>query len=176
MFTKDNKFKILEIFLKNPTKEYHIRKIARKTKLSPAGTMKILQNLEKQKLLEKNKTLVTTNYKANTENEELKQLKKIYNIYSIHTSGLLKKLKKYYNTPETIILFGSYAKGEDLEKGDIDIAIQTEKEEYPTLEEYEKKLERTINIHAIKKIENTETEFKNTLANGVVLHGYLKAV
>lgn len=176
MFTKDNKYKILEIFLKNPTKEYHIREIARKTKLSPAGTMKILEKLEKQKLLEKNKTRVTTNYKANTENEELKQLKKIYNIYNIHSSGLLKKLIEHYNTPETIILFGSYPKGEDLEKGDIDIAIQTEKQEQPTLEEYEKKLERKINIHTIKEIENTETEFKNTLANGIVLYGYLKVV
>lgn len=174
MFTKDNKFKVLEIFLKNPTKEYHIREIARKTKLSPAGTMKILNKLEKQKLLEKNKNRVTTNYKANIENEETKQIKKTYNIYSIHSSGLLKKLIKYYNTPEAIILFGSYAKGEDLEKGDIDIAIETDKKEQPDLEKYEKTLERNIHIHTIKKIENIETEFKNTLANGIVLYGYMK--
>ncbi len=176
MFTKDNKFKVLEIFLKNPTKEFHIREIARKTKTSPSGTMKILKNLEGQKLLIKNKSIVTTNYKANPRSEELQQLKKIYNIYTIHNQGLLKNLIEFYKTPETIILFGSYAKGEDMEKGDIDIAVETEKEEYPNLENFEKKLERTINLHLLKKIEKTEPEFKNTLANGIVLYGYMKVI
>jgi len=176
MLTKENRFKVIGIFFKNPTKEFHIREIAGMTGLSPAGALKILNAHEKNKLLIKEERKATTNYRANVESDEFIQLKKIFNLYSIYSSGLLKKLIEFYNTPEAMILFGSYARAEDMENGDVDIAIVTEKRGYPDLKKFERELDRKVSLHLLADVKKSEREFVNSLANGIVLFGYLKVV
>ncbi|MFQ6137174.1 MAG: nucleotidyltransferase domain-containing protein [Candidatus Hydrothermarchaeales archaeon] len=176
MLTENNKFKVLRQFFIRPTKEYYIREISRIVGLSPPGVMKILSGLEKERLIIKRKNAVTTNYKANLKNRDFIALKRSYNLYSIHKSGLLDLLIEFYDTPEAIVLFGSYAAAEDLEKSDVDIAVVTSKDEYPPLEKFEEEIFRKINIHLVKNVEKAEKEFINILANGVVLSGYLEVV
>jgi len=86
-------------------------------------------------------------------------------------------LVKSFNFPETIVLFGSYARGEDTEKSDIDILVITQnKESLMELKELENKLNRKINIHILKSIKNSKEEFKNSIANGIVLYGHLEEI
>ena len=172
MFTEVNN-KILQFFFRNPTKTFHLREIARQTKLSAAGALKSLRRLEKSSLVIRQKTKATDNFKAQLENKEFRNLKYVYNIYSIKNSGLMDYLNEKYGFPEAVILFGSYSKGEDLETSDIDIAIITKKERSFDLSKYEKMLERKIAIHEIS-IEKASKEFLNNLINGIVMEGYLK--
>jgi len=72
---------------------------------------------------------------------------------------------------EAIVVFGSYADGTDNSKSDIDVAIITKKEDVPNIIKFEKKLKRRINLISISKVTQ---KFKNALANGIVLNGYLK--
>ena len=72
-----------------------------------------------------------------------------------------------------VLVFGSYAKGEDTEKSDIDMAIITEKKLNLDLDNFEKRLKRKIHILEIKRKEIKPT-LMNNLANGIVLYGYLK--
>lgn len=174
MFTKDNKLKVMELFFKSPTKEFYLREIARLTGLSPPGVLKIIGKLEREGLVKKEAKALTTNYKANMGSDEFSVLKRVYNLFSIYESGLLEKLVEFYATPEAIVLFGSYAKAEDIETSDVDIAVVTSKEQYPRLEEFESMLQRRITMHLIKDVKKVEKEFKNTLANGIVLYGYLE--
>ena len=172
MFTEVNN-KALQFFLKNPTKTFHLREIARQIKLSAAGTLKSLRRLEENSLVIRQKTKATDNFKANLKNKEFQNLKYIYNIYSIKGSGLIDFLNDRYSFPEAIILFGSYSKGEDLETSDIDIAIITKKELSFDLSKFEKLLERKIVVHEIS-LEKASKEFINNLINGIILSGYLK--
>ena len=41
---------------------------------------------------------------------------------------------------------------------------------------FEKELKRKINIHILPSLHQSYKEFKNTAANGIVLHGYLKII
>jgi hypothetical protein len=41
---------------------------------------------------------------------------------------------------------------------------------------YEKYFNRKINIHNLPSLEKSEKVFKNAVANGIVLHGYLKVI
>jgi len=164
---------ILEYFLKNPTTTIHLRELARKTNFSSAGCSKSLKSLLKKGVIECHKTKAVSNYKA-TLNSKFLQLKKIYNIYSLYDSGLIDFLKEKYQFPETIIIFGSYSKGEDTEKSDIDIAVITRLEKNLDFSLFEKKLQRKINLLELKNLEKAKKEFINNLINGIVLDGVIQ--
>ena len=174
MITKNNTLKVMEIFLKHPEMKFHLRELERMTKLSMPGARKIAIKLEKEGLLESKKEKMVKNFYA-SRNEKFTQLKRAYNIYSIFNLGLLDKLRKEYEEPEAIILFGSYSRGEDITQSDVDIAIITKKHKELNLLEFEKRLARNIKIYEIR-VETAEKEFLNTLANGIVIHGYLKVI
>ena len=84
-------------------------------------------------------------------------------------------IKKYYELPQSVILFGSYSNGTDTEKSDIDIAVISSKKEIPDFAKFESKMSRKINLHIID-IMKTPKEFINSLANGVVLEGFVEMI
>ena len=163
---------ILEFFLKNPTSKQHLREIARQTDFSPAGTLKSLKKLQKEGIITQTKNRAVTIYKANTTSPKWLPLKRIYNLQSLYYCGLIQSLKESYNEPEAIVLFGSYAKGEDTEQSDIDIAIITKENASIGLKTFESRLSRKINIVEVDTA-LSKNEFLNTLINGIVLEGYL---
>lgn len=176
MFTQDNKLRILTLFFEGPNERLHLREIARRTGLSATGAMKILGALEKEGMVEKKRAAVTVVYRGNYDNEKFMALKKSLNLYSLYSCGLVSMLVDFYRIPECIILFGSYAKGEDTKESDVDIAVVTGIKEYLQLEIYEDKLKRKISLHLVENIKNEKKDFINSLANGIVLYGYLEVV
>src|SRR3989344_7075947 len=144
MIQKCSLWKVVEIFFKEPTKIHYIREISRNINLAPTSVKKHILDLLKQDFIIKKKELFI-GYSANLENEYFMFYKKISNQINIRTSGLLKYLTN--NThPETIILYGSYSKGEDREHSDIDIFILTKNSKQLNLEKFEKELKREIHI------------------------------
>jgi len=73
------------------------------------------------------------------------------------------------------VLFGSYSRGEDDEGSDIDLAVINGKEAAIDLSEYERELDREINVQETR-LEEAGENFKTTLANGIVLTGYLEVM
>lgn len=174
MITKNNILKVMDLFFQYPEKKFHLRELERLIGLSMPGVRKIVTKLEKESILKSKKEKIVKNFYA-SRNEKFVQLKRAYNLYSISGSGLLDFLKIQYEEPEAIVLFGSYSKGEDISRSDIDIAIITSKHKELNIVLFEKKLKRKIKLYEIK-VEKAEKEFLNTLANGIVLYGYLRVV
>lgn len=174
MITKDNNMKVMEVFFKNPTKGFHIRELARITGLSATGIIKIVKKLKKEGLLISKKEKIVEEVKP-TFNDKFYLIKRLYNLYSLYESGLIFYLRKFYEEPKAIILFGSYSKGLDTEKSDIDICIITNKKDIPDLTNSEKLLNRKINI-INSEIDNMKKEFKNSLTNGIVIEGYIELI
>jgi len=176
MLTEDNKIRILGLFFEGPNERLHLREVARRVGLSATGAMKILRALEKENLLEKERAAVTVVYRGNYDNEKFIALKRALNLYSLNSSGLVSELVDFFKIPECLVIFGSYAKGEDTRESDIDIAVMTSMKEYPHLDFYEGDLKRKISLHLIDNIKNEEKDFINTLANGIVIYGYLEVL
>lgn len=170
MLRKSNTEKVLEVIFKEPTAKFTIRELARRTEISPPTSLHIVRNLVKEGILQESKVATASQISANFESEAYKRKKKAYNIESIYTSGLIDYLRRVYHEPKAIIMFGSYARGEDVERSDIDIAIITAEEKILDLKQFEKALSRTINIHETA-LEKVSQEFRNNLYNGVVLYG-----
>ncbi|MBS3118764.1 nucleotidyltransferase domain-containing protein [Candidatus Woesearchaeota archaeon] len=171
----DKKEKLLQFFYTNPTKEIHLRGLARQLHLSAPWILKLSKILVDRNLIavwkdkEKNLTL----FKANRDNSEFTFAKRLNNLYRLKTSSILSYLEEQYGHPEAIILFGSYAKGEDWEESDIDLAVVTSRHLKLDLSFFEKYLNRKINLLELEK-EKIENGFWSTLANGIILSGYLE--
>ncbi|MCD6464256.1 nucleotidyltransferase domain-containing protein [Candidatus Woesearchaeota archaeon] len=72
-----------------------------------------------------------------------------------------------------IVLFGSCARGEDIETSDIDLFVQA-KEKALSLTKYENLLNRKISLFFKQNFLKLSNELKNNIINGIVLKGYLK--
>ena len=167
--------KILNLFFENSNKEFYIREIARVIKIHPNTVMKQVNFLVKEGLLIRKKTKVTVQISANIENPKFIYYKRINNLKKIYDSGVIEYLIEKFNHPEAIVLYGSYSKGEDTEKSDIDIAIVTKRSIELDLTEFEKKLKKSI--HLIDIIPSkAQKEFINNLINGITLYGNLSVL
>jgi predicted nucleotidyltransferase len=158
-------WKVAEIFFAEPTKIHFIKEISRKIKLSPTSVRLHLQTLIKEELIEEARSEPFDGYKAKRENPEFIFEKKIANLTQIKTSGLIDALKEKY--PKSIILFGSYNKGEDIETSDIDLFIDAKTFKI-NLESFEKYLNRKI--HFIFK-EEADKSLMGSINQGTILFG-----
>jgi hypothetical protein len=88
MLTENNKVNILRLFFEGPNVRLHLREVARRTGLSATGAMKILCALEKEWLLEIERTAFTVVYRGNYDNERFMALKRSLNLYSLYSCDI----------------------------------------------------------------------------------------
>jgi predicted nucleotidyltransferase len=173
--------KLLEFFIKEPEREFHVRELAKLLKKSPTTISKHLKEYESKKVLVSKTKLNHLLFKANTESRNFKQLKLNYNLLSLNESGLIDFLEEYFNNPEAIVLFGSFAKAENSKKSDIDLLIINSKKQEPNLEKFEKKLDHKIQlfIHSkneLNTLKEKNKELFNNWINGIVVFGYFEVL
>lgn len=172
MLQNYNLYKILKIFLDNPTESFRLRELSRLSKIAPPSVMNYLKNFEEQELIKKYEKRGIPFYQALRDNENFKIYKRLSILFELHESSLVDFLWDNLN-PDAIILYGSCALGEDTEKSDIDLFIQAP-EKNLNLKKYEKFLGKEINIFYEFKFSKLSNELKNNILNGIVLKGYIK--
>lgn len=169
---KNNTYRILELFIEFPSKDFSVRGIARDLKLSHATILNYINDLQKLNLIKKKETTLYPTYFANTESQKYKFYKKNWLIFKITEPGLIDYIQKE-TLPSSIILFGSGAKATFTEKSDIDIFVEANETKL-SLAKYEKKLGHKINLLFEQNINNLSKELRNNIINGVVLYGFIK--
>lgn len=172
---------MLEYFIVEPEREFHVRELAKLSKKSPTTTSKYLNKLKKERLLISRRKFNHLLFKANNENLLFKDVKRSYNIRKLRESGLMEYLIEEFKHPEAIVLFGSFVKGEDIPKSDVDILVITSLlpllGENSNLIKFERKLGHKIQlfVHNNKEIDKMKIKNKglvNNWINGTVLDGY----
>ncbi len=189
IFGQKSKIKILR-YLVNYKKEMGVREIADAVNLVPANASVVLKDLEKENILMKNKFGRSLVFSLNKNN---------FLVYSLIIPLFEKerKIKKEFvefisnriNFPyETIILFGSIAKGTERPDSDIDIAIIIKNKK-----KVQKIEEEILNINAeisknfgnsispiifvkkefVEKMKNNNKLINNIVKNGEVVAGKL---
>jgi predicted nucleotidyltransferase len=163
---------ILRILFKKSGNQLNQRQIANYLKFTPPAVLKALPLLENLDyiIVNKDKETKRLSIELNKRNHRVMQLKRVDNLKQVYESGLADFLEKEF-AGATIILFGSYSRGDDLVNSDIDITIIGRKEKDINLENYEKNLERKININYYDSFDKIHKNLKENLANGIVLSG-----
>lgn len=148
------------------------RQIANFLEVSPPAVMKALPKLEQESLIKFNQDKETKRWsiELNRDNLRVMQLKRADNLKQIYETGLADFLEKEF-AGATIILFGSYARGEDIINSDIDIAVIDREDKQIDLTKYEELLERKININVYDSFKNIHKNLKENLCNGIMLTG-----
>ncbi|MBI2109700.1 nucleotidyltransferase domain-containing protein [Candidatus Woesearchaeota archaeon] len=151
------------------------RNIAKLLKVSATAVAKSLPGLAKEGLviMEKLKPMNLNLITLNRNNQKVLQLKRAENLKLLYESGLSDFLEEEF-PGVTIILFGSYSRGDDTVNSDIDIAVIGREEKKQNLNVFEKMLERKINLNFYKSVREIHKDLRENLCNGIVLVGGIR--
>jgi len=180
LFFRESIFKIAELIFNYPNKIFHIRMLEKETGFSTTAVISAINELKSFGIIEIKETNLTKNVKAFIDSNSYLFYKQVFNLYRLKRYGFVDKLADTFNNPEAIVLFGSFAHGEDIEESDIDILIISSSKNQENLDNFvntfEKILKRKIDIQILPSLEKSSIEFKNAVANGIVLQGYVKVL
>ena len=148
------------------------RALANLLGVSPPAVIKALPALTKRSLIKvtQDKESKRWSIELNRDNTLIMQQKRADNLRLTYECGLFSYLEKEF-AGATIILFGSYSRGEDTLHSDIDIAVIGRRDKRIHLDIFEKKLERQIHIIFFDTFKEIHKHLKENLCNGIVLAG-----
>ncbi len=168
-------WKVARVFFDEPTKEHYLTEISKKSDLAHTSVKKHLEKLKElgiidEKELERGERTYPVYNRV--ENEKYKEYRKIDIQNRLVESGLIQYIEgECY--PDCIVLFGSSARGEDIEESDIDLYVQAGESDVD-LSSYENSLNRNIQLHFQQDLQDYPKELRNNIANGIVMYGYLE--
>lgn len=168
---------VLKLILENsPLKEWHFEEIVKEAKVTKLVANKWLKKYVFEGLLKHVKEKGRFPYFiVGSNNPMYYSLKRIYALNQLHKSGLIPKLLSL-KTAKTIIIFGSFVKGDWYKKSDIDIFVFGDIS-YFDKKIYELKLNKNIELHIFQnkaEIAEVKTGLIKNIVNGYVLKGQIQ--
>jgi predicted nucleotidyltransferase len=176
MITKSIKERIKEYFFLNPTAELRVRHIEKKVQVPLPSAIRYAKELEKEDLLKSRVIAGVKLYSAYRGSRPFILEKTFFNIKQLHESGLIEFLRRKYGNP-SIVVFGSYSTGDDIESSDIDLFLECSSKLGKTFDKFEKKLQRNIHIFDHKTIKEIKNKHLiNNIMNGITLNGQVEVL
>lgn len=160
------KQRLLEHLMTHSGEEFNQRQLAQALKVSEPAIMKAIEEKHIRVRRAYNQKLLTLK-----DDDETIWLKRAHNLALLTSSGLLKHLKEK-QPGVTIILFGSFADGQDTKNSDIDLAFIGEKI-LLDLRPYEALLNRKIHVSHYDELRKINGHLRDNILNGITLHGHV---
>ena len=161
-------------FFQYPTAKKRVRQLERELNLPLPSVIRYLKELENEGLIKRELFSGITVFSADRASEKFIVQKRLFNVQFLFESGLVPFLRETYdNTP--IVVYGSFARGEDIETSDIDIYIETPSKRTENLRKFEEKLNKEVHLLKsvnIRRLSNIE--LANNILNGIGVNGFLK--
>lgn len=173
MITKSIKERVREYFFVHPTIKLRVRKIERMVGIPLPAAIRYTKELEKEGILKTIRIEKVVFYAADRSSKQFLLEKRLFNLRLLYTTGLVDHLAREYDNP-TMIVFGSYALGEDTEESDIDLYLEMKKRDIQGMRLFERRLQRKLQFFQYTTINILENkELANTIINGITLNGFL---
>ena len=181
-FLTNGEGEILNLFFKDPDREYYFRELARNLGKEPAYFRNPLNNLVKGGVLVDKRKGNLRFFKLNKNYPLYEELKKIIS-KTIGAEGQIKEIINSLEGIEEAFIFGSVAKGKENIHSDIDLMLIGRVDQDKLIEavnKVEKELGREINYHiftkeeVLKKIKEKDSFFVNIFSESkIILKGNL---
>lgn len=145
-FRKFVGFKVIEYFLLHPTREIHLKELARRLEVSPRSVKIYCDLFEEEGILVSERKGNMRVFRLNNDSFAVRELKRAYHLLLLKESGIERLCKAC-----TIAVYGSFASGEVDERSDLDILVIGDEEEidYDLLREIEERTGRDVQITVI---------------------------
>ncbi len=176
LYQKIKQLTILKLFIDNPHNSYYLRESARLLKMDPMTVKRALTLFVADGILLKKEEKNQILYKANIDTPAFRYLKISYNLSWLQNKGVPELLQHHMNMVTSILLFGSYAKGENNAESDVDILTISLSKIIPVAE-LSKLLKRDVNLINFTPAQwsqqaNTNKAFYlDIILDGIVLYG-----
>lgn len=176
--------KVMIWFFSYPLIPISLSDLAKELKISKKTATLIVNQFVKEEFLIKEEIGRTWRISCNQKHPYNFTRKIGYNLsivyQALYESGIINDLYNAVGNPKSIILFGSYRKGDDTDKSDLDIAVEiigNEKMKIVNLGNipelgYRKNV--PVNLHVFSRNKVDLNLFSN-IANGIIIEGFLEA-
>ena len=176
--------KVLQFFFSYPTKEISLTELAYNLDISKTTANRVVSMLEKEEFLSKEVLGKVWRISCNQRHIYNFSRKIAYNLITIYESNLIKAVNdfiqsKFQQGPRAIILFGSYRKGDDTEKSDIDVGVEILGNQSILMKEFRIfpkfffRKNVKVNLYIFTH-NNIDLNVFSNIANGIVLDGFLE--
>ncbi len=175
--------KVIQWFFSYPLSPISLSELSKNLSISKKTASQIVTQLIQEEFLIKEEIGKTWRITCNQKHIYNQTKKVSFNLALVYqllyNKGLINKIYELVGNPKSIILFGSYRKGDDTNKSDLDIAVEVagneelkiiELEHIPQIG-YRKKVLLNLHIFSRKKI---NLNLFSNIANGIVLEGFLE--
>jgi len=168
MIQKCSYLNVLEVFFVEPNTIHFIKEIGKRIDLAPTSVRNNIKDLLSQNLIKIKKSRPFDGFTADRENENFIFYKKIYNLYILRELSVF-LAEAYF--PQVMSVYGSYCRGEDIEKSDIDIFILSKSKKEVDLKKFEDRLKRKIHLFITDDLNKIEDKLLKKIQNGTILYG-----
>ena len=150
------KDRLREFFFVFPLRRMRIRQLERELSLPLPSVIRYVKELKEEEIVNSLVIGGVTFYTANRSAKNFIMKKRLYNLAAVYDSGIVESIvSKVGNVP--IIIFGSFAQGEDTEESDIDLFVEGKLDFDAAV--FEKKLQRKIQRHFSKNLQTLNELF-----------------
>lgn len=164
---------IESLFFNYPNKLFHMREISRITGIPKSTVARSLAVLLEEQLILKDKD-VFTGYRANASSSYYVHKKILFALDLVFSSKIIDFFEEKL-MPRSVILFGSFAKGEFSENSDIDIFLECAEQDID-IRSFEEFFHRDIQLFMAKNIKDVPVRLANNILNGVRLSGFVNVL
>lgn len=165
-------------FFDYPDIEISLNDLSDNLGIAKTTARKVVLQLEEENFLIRKELGRVWRISCNKEHPYNHTVKIYYHAEFIHMSGIIEEIYKKVPNARAIVLFGSYRKGDDTEKSDVDIAVEVLGDKEIKIVELGKmnigyREGVTVNLHIFSRNKIDLNLFSN-IANGIVLDGFLE--
>ncbi len=170
--------KIHAWFFAFPEEEFSLNDIAEALGIAKASANTIVSQLVHDGFLTLTILGKLWRIKSNPQHQWFTTRKIPFNLRLVYESGIIEWVEREIPSAKSIILFGSYRKGDDIKMSDLDIAVEISEENEldiwkVVIEQlgYREKINANIHLFSRKKV---DINLFANIANGIVLKGFLE--
>jgi predicted nucleotidyltransferase len=171
--------RVQSLFFDFPTKEFSLNDLCSAANISKTGAKVVVEQMISEGFLRRE--IIGRLWRLSCDQKHpYNMTRKVpYHMGLIYESGIIESVHAAIPNVRTIVLFGSYRKGDDVDTSDIDVAIEIVGDEQPKILElgmiprlgYRKDV--VVNLHVFSRNNISLNLFAN-IANGIVLEGFLE--
>lgn len=162
--------RIFRILCQHAGENLSFASVASLSDSTPAGAAKAINTIAQDLVIIRKDPKINLTHVSLARTRIAQQFKRTENLQQIYECGLIELLEEKH-PGTTIILFGSFSRGEDTVRSDIDIAIIGAKPKDIPLIPHQQTLARKISIQYYSSLQEIDKELRENLCNGIVVAG-----